>query len=720
MRDAFGFLGMHELDTEGVVLVRVFLPGAHAVTVIDSASGEVVAPLARIREEGLFAGAISGPWFAYRLRVVDGDGEREVEDPYRFPPVISGADAQLLAEGGLARSYAVLGAHVCTMEGVAGVTFAVWAPHAGRVAVIGDFNGWDGRRHGMRLRHECGVWEIFIPGVAAGPFYKFEIKTAAGSRLVDKTDPYAFQVEAGSGSAAIIYDLNAYAWGDAAWMRERARSAPRERAISIYEVHLGSWRRRPEEGERSLTYEEHVVELIGHVQYLGFTHIELIPADDAADEAARAHQPFALFAPTSRWGSPDQFRLFVDKCHQAGIGVIANVSVHRFSDEANGLREFDGTGLYEHPDPQQQRLPGAPGLVFDAGRREVAGYLIASASFWFEHYHLDAIHMPAVEQMLYLDYRRGGGQWMPNRFGGSENLEAVDLVRRINEAVYAGYPGAFTIAEVNADWQRVSHPTFVGGLGFGFRWQSEWIQHVLRYLGRSPVHRKYYHDDIIQGATSSFQENEVVPLSHESVSGGRLPLIAHIPGDRWQQFATLRTCFVLMFTRPGKKLMFMGGEFAQHRGWNPQVSLDWHLLQDGMHQGVQRLVHDLNALYRATPALFERDCEPDGFQWIDCNDSDQSIISFLRQGADGKGLIVVICNFTPVVRTNYRLGVPKGGFYRERLNSDSELYGGVNVGNEGGAEARAEAMHGRPFSMSLRIPPFASVVLEHEEGLPFG
>ena len=718
-RDPFAFLGMHALGADGPLVVRAFLPNAGSVTVVDAATGEPVSELERIRDEGFFAGGISGSeWFAYRLRITTESGTFDIEDPYRFPPVLAEADVRLLAAGGHPKSYEKLGAHLVSMQGVAGVAFAVWAPHAGRVAVIGDFNGWDGRRHGMRLRHECGVWEMFLPGVEAGGLYRFEIKSADGTKLVDKTDPYAFRVEKLPGSASIVCDLDRARWGDAAWMDERKSFEPRGNPIAIYELHLGSWRRRPEEGHRCLTYKELAEDLVGYVKDLGFTHIELMPVGEFDTNDAVGYRPFALYAPTSRWGTPEQFRLLVDRCHQAGIGVIADWVPNHFADDPHGLTTFDGTHLYEHPDPRQRRHPRSNTLAYDYGRREVANFLTANALFWLDKYHLDGLRVPAVETMLYLDYGRARGEWTANRFGGHENLEAIDFLRRLNEQTYARHPGTFTIAEENSLWQRVSHPTPLGGLGFGFRWNTGWVRHTLRYLSRNPVHRKYYHDELLQGPAAAFEENYVLPLSHSEVAFGKGSLLRRMPGDRWQRFANLRACYALMYTHPGKKLLFMGDEFAQEREWNSQISLDWHVLGDPMHVGVQRLVRDLNALYRTTPALHQLDCEPEGFSWIDCNDSDQSVISFLRRGRDGKGLVAVVCNFTPVVRPRYRIGVPEGGFYQERLNSDAEAYGGANIGNEGGIEATTEPMHGRPFSLALKLPPFAAVVLEHKGTRP--
>ena len=714
-RDPFAFLGMHPAWFDGPMVVRALLPWARGVKVLDAATGDVVGTLERIRDEGFFAGAIQGrtTWFAYRLRAAIEGGEVDLDDPYRFPPILDDADVHLLAEGSHPRSYDKLGAHPTTMLGIPGVAFTVWAPHAGRVAVIGDFNDWDGRRHGMRLRHDCGVWEIFLPGLQAGRLYKFEIKSPGGALLADKSDPVAFQMERAPGTASIVCDLGRYRWEDAAWMEQRAAFLAREQPVSIYELHLGSWRRKPEEGHRCLTYQEHAEELVGYIRYMGFTHVQLMPVGEFASEESVGYQPYAPYAPTSRWGTPDEFRVLIDRCHQAGIGVLADWVPSHFSADRHGLGLFDGTHLYEHPDPRHQRHTGSDSYAFDHGRREVANYLVANALFWLDVYHLDGFRVPQVEAMLYLDYGRSRGEWTPNRFGGHENLDAIEFLRRFNEQVYERYPGIFTVAQENSAWQRVSHPTFVGGLGFGFRWNTGWVRDTLRYLSRNPVHRKYYHDELLRGPEAAFSENYILPISHEEVAIGRASLLRKMPGDTWQRFANLRTFYALIFTHPGKKLMFMGDEFAQEREWNSEISLDWHMLGDPMHLGVQRLVRDLNALYRSTPALYEMDCEAGGFEWIDCNDSDQSIVTFLRKGANDRGSVVVICNFTPVVRQNYRVGVPADGFWQERLNTDAEAYGGGNVGNDGGLEAIAESTHGRPYTLTLKVPPFAAVVLEH-------
>ena len=718
--DPFAFLGMHPAWYEGPMIVRAFLPWARGGEVIDATTGEVVARLERVRDEGFWASAVQGriTWFPYRLRLGTDHGEIEVEDPYSFPPVLADSDVHLLTEGSHLRLWEKLGAHPTTVRGVGGVAFAVWAPHASRVAVVGDFNDWDGRRHAMRRRHECGVWEIFLPGVKEGALYKFEIKSSEGALLPSKSDPLAFRTEPRPGAASVVYDLGTYRWGDAAWMTRRGGFVARERPVSIYEIHLGSWRRKPEDGHRSLNFQEIADQLIGYVRDLGFTHVQLMPTMEQESETSVGYRPLAPYATSSRWGTPEQFRLLIDRCHQAEIGVLADWVPNCFSADPHGLALFDGSHLYENADPNRRHEVRGNGLVYDFGRRQVLNYLIANALFWLDQYHLDGIRIPAVETMLYLDYGRSRGEWTPNQYGGHENLEAVEFLRRMNEHVYAEHPGVFTVAQENSAWQRVSHPTFVGGLGFGFRWNTAWVRDTLRYLSRNPIHRKYYHDELLRGPGSAFHENFVLPISHEEVSIGRGSVLRKMPGDRWQRFANLRTCYALMFAHPGKKLLFMGTEFAQDREWNSDISLDWHLLDDPMHRGVQQLVRDLNTLYRTIPALYEQDCEPEGFEWIDCNDSDQSVVSFLRKSKDGKSNVAFVCNFTPVVRPQYQLGVPAGGFWQERLNTDAGVYGGSNVGNSGGMEASGQGMHGRPHSLTIVLPPFAAVLLEQKGARP--
>ena len=678
------------------------------------ASNKVAGALRRVHPDGLFAGWMEGRKapFAYRLQVTDADGKRVVDDAYRFPALLKDADLARLGKPRQADGYRQLGAHPRTVDGVAGTLFAVWAPNASRVAVVGDFNGWDGRCHGMRLRHDSGVWEIFVPGVAAGTFYKFEVKSRFGELLPDKADPYAAQTELPPGTAAIVADPDAYHWGDLAWMSGWSRRIGPEAPIAIYEVHLSSWRRRPEENNRLLSYTELADELVSYVRWLGFTHVELMPINEFPMDDVWGYRPSGHYAPSARFGRPEEFQLFVDTCHQAGIGVIADWVPLHFYDHPHGLGWFDGAQTYGHPDSNMSR-PDWNTVRFDLGRTEVANYVLGSAAHWLERYHLDGLRIDALPALLYRDFDRGPGEWTPNVHGGAEDLEAVDFLRTANDVIHDGWPGAMTFAEETSGWGMVSRPTHLGGLGFGFKWDVTWVYDTLRYLGRHPVHRKYYQDEITNFPLHAFQENHVLALSHHHVGYGQGSLYGRIRGDHWQRLATLRLYYAMMYTQPGKKLMFMGSEFAQSRPWDPANSLDWHEALDPLRRGVQELVRDLNALYRAETALHQLDAEPEGFSWIDCQDIDQSIISYLRYGRDKAGFFVVICNYTPVIRRNYRLGAPEPGFYAERLNTDAEKYGGGNVGNYGGVTAFEDSTHGRPYSLEVTVPPFAAVILQH-------
>ncbi|MGZ9106701.1 MAG: 1,4-alpha-glucan branching enzyme, partial [Rhodoplanes sp.] len=541
-RDPFAVLGMHALTAEGDLVVRAFLPEAREAAVIDAADGRVVVHLDRMHDAGFFAGAIVGRGmpFPYRLRIMTGAGQVEFDDAYRFPPILSESDIRLLAEGTHLRSYRKLGAHPRVLDGVAGVSFAVWAPHAYRVSVIGDFNGWDGRRHGMRLRHECGVWEIFVPGAQAKQFYKYEIKTAPGSLPLTRTDPYAFEAERWPGSASIISDLGTYRWRDDRWMQARRQRNPLHAPLAIFEVHLGSWRRKPEEDARFLTYAELAEQLPQYAKELGFTHVEFLPVSEFNFDGSLGYHPIALYAPTGRFGTPDDFRLLVDRCHQEGIGVILNWVPVQFPDDQQAPVQFDGTSLYEHPDPRQQRHSQWGTLMYDYGRPGVRNYLLSNALFWLECYHIDGLRVDGLAPVLYLDYARSSGQWSRNRFGGHENLEAVDFLRRFNEVVYAEDSGAFTIAEEATGWPMVSRPTFIGGLGFGFKWNEVWLHETLRYMARVPIHKRYYHDELTHGPSYAFQENHLLAVSHDLVVGGKGPILGRMPGNRWEKFANLR------------------------------------------------------------------------------------------------------------------------------------------------------------------------------------
>ncbi len=711
-RDPFGYLGLHD-DGNGLV-VRSLQPDALSVKIVDRKTRRTLAELERVHEAGLFVGRIKGRKrrFAYRLLVDSHDGGVELEDPYRFPPWLGDLDIHLLGEGNHLDSYRKLGAHPTIMEDVSGVAFAVWAPNARRVSVVGDFNGWDGRRHCMRLRHDCGVWEIFIPGVQAGERYKFEVKAEDGTVLPHKADPYAFHAEHPPQTASIVYGLDEFAWSDQAWMAGRARASERAEPIAVYEVHLGSWRRKPEDGNRYLTYRELSDELVPYVAGMGFTHVELLPVSEYPFDGSWGYQPTGLFAPTSRFGTPEDFRAFVDSCHRAGLGVLIDWVPGHFPGDAHGLGNFDGTHLYEHADPRKGLHRDWDTLIYNYGRKEVANFLHSNALYWFERFHIDGLRVDAVASMLYLDYSRGEGEWEPNIHGGRENLEAVDFLKRLNELAYTREPDIMTVAEESTSWPMVSRPTYLGGLGFGYKWNMGWMHDTLEYMGHDPIHRSYHHDKLTFGLLYAFSENFMLPLSHDEVVHGKGSLLGKMPGDRWQKFANLRAYFAFMYGHPGKKLLFMGGELAQEREWNHDAGLDWHLLADPQHAGIQLLVRDLNHLYRDLPALHERDCEADGFEWIDCNDRDNSILCFLRRGDEAGEIAVAAYNFTPVPHREYRVGVPVPGRYRELLNSDAACYGGSGLGNGGAVGAEPVPCHSRPYSISLTLPPLSGLILQ--------
>lgn len=712
--DPFGFLGLHE-DAGGLVL-RSMQPGATTVSVVDADSGDVIADLPRLHPDGLFGGPVGRTQrFSYRLRIGFADGGfRDCDDPYRFPPILGELDLHLMGEGTHLHLYQRLGAHVISLEGVRGVSFAVWAPNARHVSVIGDFNDWDGRIHAMRKRFGSGVWEIFLPGLGEGALYKYEIKGPDGQLLPAKADPYGFAAELPPRTASQVYDLKSYAWDDAAWLATRKGASARNAPVSIYEVHLGSWRRKQDEGNRVLNYRELAIELGAYVQEMGFTHIELLPIHEHPFTGSWGYQPIGLYAPTSRFGSPDDFRWFVDHLHSLGIGIIIDWVAGHFPTDAHGLFEFDGTHLYEHADPRQGFHKDWNTAIFNFGRNEVANYLYSNALFWLDEYHIDGLRVDAVASMLYLDYSRKPGEWIPNQFGGNENIAAIDFLRRMNQVVYGEQEGVVSIAEESTSWPMVSRPVHLGGLGFGYKWNMGWMHDTLDYMSKDPIHRRYHHDDLTFGMLYAFHENFVLPLSHDEVVHGKHSILGRMPGDRWQKFANLRAYYAFMFAHPGKKLLFMGSEFGQEREWNVDDSLDWHLLADPLHQGVLRCVGDLNRLYRDLPALHQLDCESQGFSWIDCNDRDNSVISWLRKASDPNDLAVIVVNFTPIVREFYRLGVPRGGWYQEVMNTDSGHYGGSDVGLSGGCVADDIAWHGHPYSLALRLPPLAALILRPE------
>jgi len=699
--DPFAVLGMHEHT--GALWVRTIQPGATAVAVVDAASGRVLATLPRVHGDGVFDGRVPRRRrrFAYRLRITTGDVTSEIDDPYRFPPVLGDTDVWLLAEGRHQRLYEKLGAHAATLDDVSGISFAVWAPGAGRVAIVGDFNGWDGRRHPLRLRRECGVWEIFLPGLAPGAAYKYEIKDAAGTLLPLKADPFAFATELRPATASIVRP-------PAAATPAALPAAARDQPVSIYEVHTGSWQRG--EHGRTLSWTELADRLLPYVQELGFTHVEFLPVMEHPFDGSWGYQPTGLYAPTARHGAPADFAALVRRFHAAGIGVLLDWVPGHFPADAHALARFDGTCLYEHADPRQGLHPDWNTLIYNFGRNEVRNFLSANALFWLDVYGVAGLRVDAVASMLYLDYSRRPGEWIPNAHGGRENLDAVGFIRETNGQITAAFPEAIVAAEESTAWPAVSRPVGDGGLGFDYKWNMGWMHDTLDYMQRDPVHRPYHHDALTFGLIYAFNENFILPLSHDEVVHGKGSLLSKMPGDRWQQFANLRLYYGFMWAHPGKKLLFMGGELAQQAEWNHDAQLDWGSLADERHRGVQRVVADLNRLYRALPALHECDCEPRGFEWIDFADRDQSIIVFLRRGRSDDAVVIVLCNFTPVPRMLYRIGLPRAGHYREIFNSDAAWYGGTNLGNGGGVEAVAAPCHGRDYSAAVTLPPLACVM----------
>ena len=706
--DPFSILGLHH-GRYGAS-VRAFLPGATSVAALDPKSGDSFA-LDALHRAGFFAGEVPDTFPRdYRLRATYDGTTVEIDDPYRFGPILGELDLYLFAEGNHLRLYEKMGAHAISHEGVDGVSFAVWAPNASRVSVVGPFNTWDGRRHVMRKRMEAGLWEIFIPGLGLGEIYKYELLGPHKELLPLKADPFAFQQEHPPATASVVHGLPQRPTPIGSWQSERERLHAVDAPITIYELHAGSWMRG--ENDRFLSYTELADRLIPYVRDMGFTHIELMPVSEFPFDGSWGYQPIGLYAPTSRFGTPEDFASFVARCHEAGIGVLVDwVSAH-FPTDVHGLARFDGTALYEHEDPRLGFHRDWNTLIYNYGRREVLNFLLANALFWLERFGIDGLRVDAVASMLYLDYSREPGDWLPNRFGGNENLEAIAFLKRLNELVFAERPGTTTVAEESTAWPGVSRPTYLGGLGFGFKWNMGWMHDTLSYMQKDPIHRRHHHDQLTFGLLYAFSENFVLPLSHDEVVHGKGSLIGKMPGDRWQKFANLRAYFGFMWGHPGKKLLFMGGEFAQDSEWSHERSLDWHLLDDHMHRGVQSLVRDLNRLYRITPALHVYDAEGRGFEWVDASDNEASVLSFLRWGHEGDAPVLVVCNFTPVPRQNYRIGVPRGGKWVERINTDSHDYGGSGVGNGGEVVANDIGWHGRPYSLNLTLPPLGTLILE--------
>jgi 1,4-alpha-glucan branching enzyme len=700
--DPFHYLGPHLEGDKPVV--RVYLPDAERVAVVDEHGHE--SDLRRIHDAGLFAGPPVNGSSRYRLRARFGERSVELEDPYRFPPVLTEFDLYLLGEGTHLRLYDKLGAHPMVLDGVSGVAFVVFAPDAKRVSVVGDFNLWDGRRHAMRVRGN-GFWEIFVPEARAGDKYKYEIIGSHGQLLPLKSDPVAFAAELRPSTASIVVDPDALPAPAPAAAGINAHDAP----MSIYEVHLGSWRRKPENDGRWLTYRELAEELPAYVRGLGFTHVELMPVSEHPFDGSWGYQPTGLFAPTSRFGTPADFAALVDACHRAGLGVLVDWVPGHFPDDPHGLAQFDGTALYEHAHPMQGRHLDWDTLIYNFGRTEVANFLLASGLFWLDRYGIDGLRVDAVASMLYLDYSRPKGGWIPNKFGGRENLEAVAFLKRFNSDLFSLFPNATTAAEESTAWPMVSRPVDWGGLGFGYKWNMGWMHDTLDYISKDPIHRKHHHGQILFGLHYAFFENFILPLSHDEVVHGKRSILGRMPGNEWQRFANLRAYYGFMFGHPGKKLMFMGSEFGQEDEWAHDHSLDWHLLQRPAHSGVQALVRDLNNLYRSVAALHQLDHEAAGFEWLVMHDADRSVFAWLRKGRETHDRCIVVVNFTPEVYRDYRIKVPFSGTWREVLNTDSSIYGGSNVGNAGSVRTLDE---GPIPEVSLVIPPLAAIFLVPE------
>jgi len=704
--DPFGILGPHKVRNSRVV--RTFQPQAEAVIAVDG-DNRPLAELERVHPDGVFEGKVKGSGL-YRLQLQENGNERIIDDPYRFASPLGDMDRYLMGEGTHLELYEKLGAHPMEFEGVAGVHFAVWAPNARRVSVVGNFNQWDGRRHPMRNHPSNGLWDVFVPGLQAGQYYKYEIIGPHGHLLPLKADPFARRMEPPPGNASIVHRLQDRNWQDETWMAQRHRMTSLDSPVSIYEVHLGSWKRRWDEGNRWLSYRELADELVPYVQDMGYTHMELLPPTEHPFDGSWGYQPIGMYAPTWRFGNPEDFKLFVERCHQAGIGLIMDWVPAHFPRDAHGLGLFDGSHLYEHADPRQGSHRDWGTLIFNFGRNEVVNYLLANALYWLREFHIDSLRVDAVASMLYLDYSREQGEWVPNIYGGNENLEAIAFMRRMNEFVHAH--NGTTMAEESTAWPMVSRPTYLGGLGYTFKWNMGWMHDTLAYMQEDPIHRKYHHNRLTFGLIYAFNENFVLPLSHDEVVHGKGSMLTRMPGDAWQKFANLRLYYTYMYGHPGKKLLFMGGEFGQGREWDDQNSLDWHLLDIHWHQGVQNLVRDLNRVYRDNPALYQVDYEPGGFEWIDCSDWESSIISFVRRARNPDDFVVVVCNFTPVARQEYRIGVPAGGAYRELINTDLPHYAGSGVNNGGMVHAEEVSCHGRSHSICLSLPPLGAMIFK--------
>ncbi len=704
--DPFAVLGPHAIPSG--TAIRSFVPDADGIDVLARDTGLKIGELARVHDAGFWSGSVASA-VPYRFRVSAAGASWDVEDAYSFPTLLGDMDIYLLGEGRHRDFARVLGAHVAELEGVPGVRFAVWAPNARRVSVVGSFNGWDGRRHPMRLRHGSGVWELFVPRVTAGAIYKYELLGPDGALLPLKADPVAQATERPPATGSIVPDPSEPVWTDAEWLAGRAARQATHTPMSVYEVHAMSWLPNAERG--GFTWDDLADRLVPYVQTMGFTHVELMPVMEHPFGGSWGYQPLAQFAPTARLGEPLGFARFVDRCHAAGVGVILDWVPAHFPTDAHGLARFDGTPLYEHGDPREGFHNDWNTFIYNHGRNEVRAFLIGSALYWIEHFHVDGIRVDAVASMLYRDYSRAAGEWVPNIHGGRENLEVIEFFHELSRAMLDRVPGAVLIAEESTAFPKVSSPVSEGGLGFNYKWNMGWMHDTLHYMEEQPIYRRYHHGEITFGLVYAFSENFMLPLSHDEVVYGKGSLIQKMPGDEWQRFANLRAYFGFMWTHPGRKLLFMGGEIAQWREWNHDAGLDWFSLDNPLNKGVQTLLCDLNAAYRSTPALHVRDSEPDGFRWVVMEDAEQSIYAYLRVGHAADPAVLVVCNFTPVPRHGYRIGVPNGGFWKEAVNTDAAVYGGSNVGNNGGVEAEPVACHGQQVSVSLSLPPLATLIL---------
>lgn len=710
--NVFAVLGIHRDKGSKKVFIRAFNPFAQSMEVLN-ADNQSMGQMTKLDDRGFFQINFDITTdFKYKFRVLNDKGQTYIEqDAYRFPSTIGDIDEYLFAQGNHREIYKKLGAHPMEIDGVKGVGFAVWAPNAKRVSVVGSFNNWDGRINVMRKHISCGIWDIFMPDLVEGEYYKFEIKTQ-DDHILSKADPIGTYAEIRPKTASIVFDINHYQWNDAEWMNYREHSNTYDKPMSIYEVHLGSWRRKGPDGSEFLTYREFADRLVPYVRNMGFTHVEFLPLCEHPLDASWGYQITGLFAPTSRFGNPDDFRYMIDKFHQAGISVIMDWVPAHFPKDGHGLAEFDGTCLYEHADPRKGEHKDWGTKIYNYGRTEVCNLLCASALYWLKEFHIDGLRVDAVASMLYLDYSRKNGEWIPNVYGGNENLEAIAFIRKMNEMVYTQAKGVITCAEESTAWPMVSRPVSAGGLGFGYKWNMGWMNDTLKYICHEPIHRKYHHGLLTFGLLYAFNENFILPISHDEVVHGKGSMLGKMPGDEWQKFATLRAYYGFMWTHPGKKLLFMGCEFGQDWEWNSNESLRWHLLDYPMYKGMQNCVRDLNLMYRGNAPLYEEDFDSRGFEWIDYAACDDSVVSYIRRGHNPDDFLVVISNFTPVVRHNYRVGVPEACAYQEIFNSDDKNYWGGGVRNEGPKQAQNYGVTGRPYSIELILPPLSTIVLK--------